>query len=245
VELGALDVESVNDGLAAILPDAVTQDTVARTLGGAGVTLSPAVARDSDSVWLVNQRAVRIGSLLITPPEVAAPPGALRLTDSNAFGTGHHPTTALCIEVLEDILGVEPVASLLDVGTGSGILALAALKMGIPQAVGLDVDVDALEIAAENARLNDLADRLQLVHGGLDNVSGLWPLVVANVLAAPLIQMMPLLVRRVESHGRMILSGIPRSVESEVRNRYEHLGMRHIGSKERSGWVMLMARASW
>jgi ribosomal protein L11 methyltransferase len=245
VELGALDVESVNDGLAAILPDALTQDIVARTLGTADVTASAAVARDSDSVWLVRPQAVRIGSLLITPPEVAAPPGALRLRDSNAFGTGHHPTTALCIEALEDNLGVEPVANVLDVGTGSGILALAALKMGVPQAVGLDVDADALEVAAENARLNDLADRLQLVHGGLDAVGGLWPLVAANVLAAPLIQMMPLLVRRMESHGRLILSGISRSVESEVRNTYEHLGMRHMGSKEREGWVMLMAQASW
>ena len=227
------------------LPDTVTQDTVARSLGVAGVTVSPAVARDSDSVWLLSPRAVRIGSIVIAPPEIAAPPGALRLRDSNAFGTGHHPTTALCIEALEEILAVERIASILDVGTGSGILALAALRMGVPQAVGLDIDADALKVAAENARLNNLTDRLQLVNGGPDAVSGVWPLVVANVLAAPLIEMAPLLVRRVGSHGRLILSGIPRSVESEVRKAYEHLGMRHIGSEERAGWVMLIARASW
>ena len=245
VELGALDVESLGDALAAILPDTVTQETVARTLGVAGVIASPAIARDSDSVWLLSPRAIRIGSIMIAPPEVAAPPGALRLRDSDAFGTGHHPTTALCIEALEAILRVEYIASVLDVGTGSGILALAALRMGVPQAVGVDIDANALKIAAENTRLNDLVDRLQLVHGGPDLVSGLWPLVVANVLAAPLIQMMPLLVRRVESHGRLILSGIPRSVESEVRNAFEHLGMRHVDSKERAGWVMLLAVASW
>ena len=245
VQVGALDVETVGDGLAAILPDTVTPDTVARSLGVAGVTVSPAVARDSDSVWLLSPRAVRIGSMVIAPPEMVAPSGALRLRDSNAFGTGHHPTTALCIEALEELLTVERIVSILDIGTGSGILALAALRMGVPDAVGLDIDPDSLKAAAENARLNNLTERLKLVNGEPDAVSGVWPLVVANVLAAPLIAMAPLLVRRVASHGRLILSGIPRSVESEVRKAYEHLGMRYISSEERAGWTMLIARASW
>lgn len=246
VQLGALDIEPVGDGLAAILPDAVTQDTLARTLGMvAGVTVSPAVARDSDSVWLLTPRAVRIGSILIAPADVAAPPEALRLMDSSAFGTGHHPTTALCIEALEEILTVERISSVLDVGTGSGVLALAALRMGVPHAVGLDVDADALKVAVENARLNYLTDRLQLIHGGPDVATGSGELVVANVAAAPLIEMAPFIVRRVGNGGRLILSGIPQSAEAEVRNAYEHLGMRRIRSEERGGWVMLMARASW
>jgi ribosomal protein L11 methyltransferase len=245
VQLGALDVESGSDGLAALLPDAVTEDTVSRVFGAVAVTVSPAVARDSDSVWLLSPRAVRIGGVLIATPEIAVPPDALRLRDSNIFGTGHHPTTALCIEALEEILAVERMASVLDVGTGTGILALAALWMGASQAVGLDIDDAALRVAAENARLNSLADRLLLVHGGPDVVSGVWPLVVANVLAAPLIEMAPLIVRRVGHRGWLILSGIPCSVESEVRKAYEHLGMRHIDRKERAGWVMLIAQASW
>ena len=245
VQLGALDVDSVGDGLAAILPDAVTQETVTRAFGAAGVTVSPAVARDSDSVWLLSPRAVRIGSVVIAAPEIAAPSDALRLADAGAFGTGHHPTTALCIETLEEVLAFERIASVLDVGTGSGILALAALRMGVPQAVGVDIEVDALKVAAENARLNGLADRLQLIHGGADVVNDVWPLVLANVLAAPLIEMAPLLVRRVGSEGLLILSGIPCSVESQVRQAFEHFGMRHLRSKERAGWVMLMLRASW
>jgi ribosomal protein L11 methyltransferase len=245
VQLGALDIDSVGDGLAAILPDAVTQDTVKCAFGAAGVTVSPAVARDSDSVWLLSPRTVRVGSLLIAGPDIAAPPETLRLTNADAFGTGHHPTTALCIEMLEEVLAVERIANVLDVGTGSGILALAALKMGVPQAVGVDIAADALKVAAENARLNGLSDRLELVHGGADAVTGVWPVVLANVLAAPLIEMAPLLVRRVGSQGLLILSGIPCSVESQVRRAFEHLGMRHLRSKERAGWVMLMLRASW
>ena len=245
VQLGALDIEPVGDGLAAIIPDGVTPDAVAGALGVASVTVSPAVARDSGSVWLLSPRAVRIGSVLIAPPEVSAPPGALRLTDSTAFGTGHHPTTALCIEAIEEALTIAVPDSVLDVGTGSGVLALTALMMGVSRAVGLDIDVDALKIAAEHARLNNLADRLQFVLGGPDVVSGAWPLVVANVLAAPLIEMAPVLVRRVGGRGRLILSGISWSLESEVRQTYQQLGMRHIRSETRAGWTVLVAQASW
>src|SRR4029077_6871615 len=129
VQLGALDVESVSNGLAAIIPDGVTPEAVAVALDRAGVTVSPAVARDNGSVWLLSPRAVRIGSFLIAPPDVAAPAGALRLTDSTAFGTGHHPTTALCIEAIAEALTIAVPDSVLDVGTGSGVLALAALMM--------------------------------------------------------------------------------------------------------------------
>ncbi len=245
VELGALDIELVNDGLAAIMPDGVTQDTVAGALVGSGVTVSAAVARDNNSVWLLSPQAVRIGSVVIASPELAVSSEALRLTDSKAFGTGHHPTTALCVEGLEEILSFERLDSVLDVGTGSGILALTALMMGVPQAVGLDTDANALRVAAENARLNNLADRLQLVLGGPDVVDGSWPLIVANVLAAPLMDMAPVLVRRLGRRGRLILSGIPSSLGSEVRRTYQDLGMRHIESKTRGGWTMLTAQASW
>jgi ribosomal protein L11 methyltransferase len=104
------------------------------------MTVSPAVARDNGSVWLVSPRTVRIGSVLIVPPEVAAPLNALRLTDSTAFGTGHHPTTALCVEALEEAFTIAVPDSILDVGTGSGVLALTALMIGVSRAVGLDID---------------------------------------------------------------------------------------------------------
>jgi ribosomal protein L11 methyltransferase len=245
VQLGALDIELTGDRLAAIIPDSVKPDAVARALGVASVTVSAAIARDNGSVWLLNPRAVRIGRVLIATPEVASPPDALILTDSAAFGTGHHPTTVLCIEALEEALTIEVPGRVLDVGTGSGILALAVLKMGVPQAVGLDIDADALKIAAYHARLNGLSDRLQLVFGGPDVVSGVWPLVVANVLAAPLIEMAPVLVRRVGNRGRLILSGIATSLEPEVLQAYQRLGMRHIRSESRTGWTVLVVQASW
>jgi ribosomal protein L11 methyltransferase len=245
VQLGALDIERAGDRLAAIVPDGVTPDAVAHALGVTRVTVSAAMARDKGSVWLLSPRPVRIGTVLISPPAVTGPTDALILTDSAAFGTGHHPTTALCVEALEEALTIEVPGSVLDVGTGSGILALAVLKMGVPIAVGLDIDADALKIAADHAQLNGLSDRLQLMFGGPDTVSGVWPLVVANVLAAPLIEMAPVLVRRVGSRGRLILSGIATSLESEVLQAYQRLGMRHIRSESRAGWTVLVIQASW
>lgn len=245
VQLGALDIEQVPGRLAAIIPDSVTSEAVARALGLDHVTVSSAVGRDNGSVWLVTPRAVHIGRVVIAPTDVPAPPGALRLTDSTAFGTGHHPTTALCIEALEESVAPAVPESILDIGTGSGVLALAALIMGVARAMGIDIDAGALRIAAEHARLNNLADRLELMQAGPENIEGTWPLVVANVLAAPLIEMAPALVKRVGSRSRLILSGIPRSLGSEVVETYQHLGMRHIRSETRSGWTVLVFQASW
>jgi ribosomal protein L11 methyltransferase len=230
VELGALDIEVDGGRLAAIIPDGVTPEVVAYALGVNNVNVSPAVGRDNGSVWLVSPRAA---------------PKGLRLTDSSVFGTGHHPTTALCLEALEEILSAALPDSILDVGTGSGVLALAALKMGVRRAVGLDIDADALETAAENARLNNLSDRIQFVLGGPNAVDGVWPLVIANILAAPLIEIAPVLVRRVGNRGRLILSGIAGPLESETTHAYWRLGMRHIRSETRAGWMVLVFQASW
>jgi ribosomal protein L11 methyltransferase len=245
VQLGALDIEAANAGLAAIMPDAITPDAVCSALAVSNFAVSPAVPRDNGSVWLLSPRTIRIGSIVIAPPEVAAPTGAIRLTDSSAFGTGHHPTTVLCVEALEEALTISTPESVLDVGTGSGVLAFAALMLGVPQAVGLDIDAHALKIAAEHARLNNVAGRLRLVLGGPDAVEGTWPLVIANVLAAPLIEMAPILVRRVACRGQLMLSGIPSSLESEVTRAYERLGMRGFRSETRAGWTVLVAQASW
>ena len=125
------------------------------------------------------------------------------------------------------------------------MLALAALLMGVPRALGLDIDADALRAAAENARLNALNRRLQLVRGGPDAVTGTWPLVVANLLAAPLVELAPVLVRRVGHHGRLVVSGIQSSVEGDVDRAYRRLGMQQVRAQSRAGWSALVLQASW
>src|SRR6185436_15819163 len=138
LQCGALDVEKVSNGLAAIIPDGVTPDSVASALGTVNIAVSSATARDNGSVWLLTPRAVQIGRVRIAPSAVDAPPDVLILTDSMAFGTGHHPTTVLCVEAIEEAVDSAVFDSILDVGTGSGVLALAALKLGVPRAMGLD-----------------------------------------------------------------------------------------------------------
>jgi ribosomal protein L11 methyltransferase len=246
VELGALDVERLqDDAIAAVMPDGVTPERIAQALGHERIAASPAVGRDADSVWLVSPRAVRVGRLSIVPGHAEADPGVLRLIDARAFGTGLHPTTALCLEALDEATQPFVPDAVLDVGTGSGVLALAALTMGVPHAMGIDVDEEAVDVARENAWLNGMSGRLELAVGSPDLVSGTWPLVFANILAAPLIEMAPVLVRRVAHHGRLVLSGIPSSVEPDVSAAYRRLGMRSVEIKSSAGWVALVLQASW
>lgn len=246
VELGAIDVERSHDGgIAALIPDGVALEQVASAVGVKEISVSPATGRDDGSVWILSARPVRIGRLRIVPAHTEAGPDALRLIDAAAFGTGLHPTTALCLEALEETVQMVIPDSVLDVGTGSGVLALAALMMGVPQALGVDVDDEALRVAAVNARLNGMERRLQLVSGRPDAATGSWPLVLANVLAAPLIEMAPALVRRVGHQGRLVLSGIPSSVAPDVDDAYRRLGMRQVRVTSRAGWVALVLEASW
>jgi ribosomal protein L11 methyltransferase len=246
VELGAIDVElSPGGGVAALIPDNVTPDRVAAALGVDDVPVRPAIGRDAGSVWILRPRPARIGRVRLVPSDTEAEPGALRLIDAAAFGTGLHPTTALCLEELAEAVQIARPDAVLDVGTGSGVLALAALLMGVPRALGIDIDDEALRVAAENARINGLDGRLQLTRGGPETVAGTWPLVLANVLAALLVEMAPALVRRVGHQGRLVLSGIPRSVERDVDETYRRLGMRHVCVKSRAGWVALVLEASW
>ena len=153
VDLGAIDVERVREhGIAALMPDSLAPDRLAHALGVDHLAVSPATGRDADSVWVLSPRPVRVGRLRIAPADAKAEPGVLRLLDGSAFGTGLHPTTALCLDALDDAVRSAVPEAVLDVGTGSGILTLGALMLGVPRAMALDVDEESLRVAADNAR---------------------------------------------------------------------------------------------
>jgi ribosomal protein L11 methyltransferase len=246
IELGALDVEIGADGdIAAVMPDSVAADAIATAFDGARITVSAAVSRDDGSVWVLRPRACQIAGLEIVPIDQGASPDALRLVDATAFGTGMHPTTALCLAAIAELIAAESPEAMLDVGTGSGVLALAALKLGVPRATAIDVDAAALAVAAENARINGLSERLELRHGGPDSLTDTWPLVAANVLAAPLIEMAPAIVRRVASRGHVVLSGIPGGLAAEVSLGYRAAGLVPLQTRTSAGWRAVVFRASW
>lgn len=156
-------------------------------------------------------------------PEEAAQPGAavVRLDPGLAFGSGTHPTTALCLRWLDALSshGLLRDARVLDFGCGSGILALAALKLGAARATGIDNDPQALIATRDNATRNDVADRLD-VYLPQDAPQGTYPVVVANILATALEQLADTLAARVAPGGRIALSGILAGQEPPLLARY-------------------------
>ena len=151
----------------------------------------------------------------------AVAPAIVRLDPGLAFGSGTHPTTALCLQWLdtlatEGMLGGQRV---LDFGCGSGILALTALKLGAAHAVGVDNDPQALLATHDNAQRNEVADRLA-VYLPADEPVATYPVVVANILASALVALADTLAARVAPGGRIAMSGILAGQEDEVIARY-------------------------
>ena len=245
IDLGALDIDRAGDALAALMPDAVSAAAVASALGLPDINVSAAVGRDDQSVWMLSPRPIQTRTFTIVPAELPTVTGAIRIGSGGAFGSGFHATTALCLEAIEDLLDAAIPSRMLDVGTGSGILSLAALHRGVAVAIGLDVDAAALRVAAANARLNGRADMFLLVRGGPEAVRDRFPLVVANIRAADLMELAPVLARRVGTGGRLLLSGIAASVADDVARTYRRLGMTQTGRGERDGWTALVFSPSW
>ena len=161
-----------------------------------------------------------------------------------AFGTGHHPTTNLCLQAMVQLkdLGSWPAGeTFLDVGTGSGILAVAAARLGA-SSVALDIDPVALDNARENVRANEAAHAVSLVCGDVACLRSerRYPLVVANILAGPLIRMAPVLTGLVLPEGALILSGVLTSQVDSVRRAYAVHGLGEPRIEHLGEWASLM-----
>jgi ribosomal protein L11 methyltransferase len=174
-----------------------------------------------ERVWLDDWKSMRFGERLWVCPTVAAPPASpnsvvVWLDPGLAFGTGTHPTTALCLEVLDslDLSG----RLVIDYGCGSGILAIAALKLGASHAVAVDLDSQARLATRENALRNGVAANLDI-----QDVDAALPpadCVLANILAGPLIELAPVLTAACKPGGDLVLSGILSVQEASVKERY-------------------------
>ena len=165
----------------------------------------------------------------------------LRLDPGLAFGTGTHPTTALCLEWLDGlaVAGELDGREVLDVGCGSGILAIAALKLGAKRATGSDIDPQALTASRDNAERNEVEeDRLTLYYPEQLSADR-YPIVVANILAGPLIELAPTIAGHVAPGGRLALSGILAHQADEVLEAYLAQGLSMAEPEEREGWVRL------
>jgi ribosomal protein L11 methyltransferase len=192
--------------------------------------------------WLKDFRPLRFGQRLCVAPAGQRPdppvPVVLELDPGLAFGTGTHATTAMCLEWLDGrIQGGERV---LDYGCGSGILALAALKLGALSAVAFDIDPQALIATRENAAKNRLELRVD-VAARVEAVTGAFDVVLANILAGPLAELAPRFARLARIGGEILLAGLLTRQAPEVAQAYEPWF--DIDPKaEREGWTLLAGR---
>lgn len=198
---------------------------------------------DWSTAWRARIRSTRVGGLWVGPPWETAPAGTVSLTiePKMAFGTGDHPTTALCLAAVEAFCSAHPGASVLDVGTGTGVLALMARKLGAIRVVGVDNDPMSVTLAQENAALNGI-EGAELSGASLDTVDGQFDLVLANILANALVELAPALVQH--TRVRLVLAGVLIHQEDEVREAFERAGAVSDGGDRIDDWVRLDFRVS-
>lgn len=195
--------------------------------------------QDWSNSWKSRIRPITVGRLWVGPPwERSAAPQekvAVVVEPKMAFGTGDHPTTMLCLEALDEYLAAHPGASVLDVGTGTGVLAIAARKLGASRVVGTDNDPVAVELAQECALENLGASSIEISGASLEELPGTFDLVLANILANTLLELAPAL--SLKARDRLVLSGLLLSQREEVEAAYRKQGLFPHGHREMGEWL--------
>jgi ribosomal protein L11 methyltransferase len=224
----------------------------ARAIIGCGapelhVNISEVQPADWVAMALDGLPAVRAGRFVVAGAHALAMESGGRkriwIEASEAFGTGHHGTTKGCLLALEDVLRKRRVRKVLDVGAGSGVLAIAAAKAGA-HALAIEIDPRAAHIAGVNARQNHLANRVRVIAGdGARFIAGKqFDLVFANILMRPLIGLAPRLVPVVAPGGTLVLSGLLRTQAPLVRLAYASRGLILEHMIKREAWATLVWR---
>ncbi|MFL5349059.1 MAG: 50S ribosomal protein L11 methyltransferase [Hyalangium sp.] len=240
-------VRGPNPGEAIVIAYFEEQDTaeaareqVAGDFPGARLLLEEKPQQDWSNEWKALIKSVQVGRLWVGPPWEAdsAPKDKVRIViePKMAFGTGDHPTTSLCLAAIDAYLGSHPGASVLDVGTGTGVLAIAAKKLGAGRVVGTDNDPMSVELAHENAAVNGTPE-LELSGKELTQVKGPFELVVANILANTLIALAPLIAPKVKE--RLVLAGVLAHQKAEVEAAYRAQGLVPEAGAAQGEWVRL------
>ena len=199
--------------------------------------------------WKEHYKPIPIGEKLIIVPAWLESPDAtripIRIDPGMAFGTGTHPTTQLCLELLEKY--IQPGMDVIDLGCGSGILSIGALKLGARRALAVDIDQAAVDASLENARANGITDGILTGLGSVDEIlAGNFafkqaPLVLANILANVLIQLFSGgMGKLVSKNGVLILSGILQEQSDPVCQAAEAQGFKLLEKRQIGDWVALV-----
>jgi ribosomal protein L11 methyltransferase len=215
--------------------------------GGLTVLVEPLADADWLAMALSGLPPVREGRFFVhgvhDKGQVPASAVALRIEAGAAFGTGHHGTTAGCLRAYHDLLKARRFGRVLDVGCGTGVLAIAAARTGSAKAVGTDIDAPSVRIANENARENRSTARFVHASGLNDRAvrrDAPYDLVFANILAPPLVALSQDIKQALRPGGVAILSGLLRTQERRVKAAYLSKGFRVVRRIHRDAWATLV-----
>lgn len=199
---------------------------------------------DWQNAWKKYYHAMDIGNRLAIVPgweEYQTDRTVITMDPGMAFGTGTHETTSLCLEVLDE--RVQGGERMLDIGTGSGILAIAALKLGAAEAEGVDIDPMCVRTAGENAARNGVQDRLKVLVGDLsDKASGVYNIITANIVAAAILSLAPHVPALMAPGAVFVASGIIDTRKEEVLAGLRAAGLDPFDVREKRGWVCVVCR---
>lgn len=196
-------------------------------------------------IWRKHYRPIELGNVLICPAWIERKPkeGQVEIIiDSNmAFGTGEHETTSMVISLMQNY--VKDVETVIDVGTGSGILGIAAAKLGAKKVVMTDIDYVAVKSAKHNCEINGVADKCEVdLNNLLDDKSITGDLVLANITADVLLILSESIPSRVKNGGVLIMSGIIKSRVNEVIDRYSAIDFELVQRKDEGEWIALVMK---
>ncbi len=203
--------------------------------------------RDQDwtAQWKKQIPVLHLGQRMVIKPSwrsytPASDELILEMDPGTAFGTGLHPTTQLCVLATEAL--VRPNTEVLDLGTGTGILAMTAAKLGARHILAVDNDGDAVIAARRNAAANQLSRQIDIVHGSLEDVTAVYDLVLANILAPIIISMAKSgLAERIRHGGTLVVSGILEEQADDVAAALSATGLQVTERRQQEEWVALIA----
>jgi ribosomal protein L11 methyltransferase len=211
-----------------------------------GLTLRYLEDEDWANAWKQYFKPMKLGKRLVIKPswETYVPEGeevVLELDPGMAFGTGGHPTTQLCLLALEN--SVQPGMRVADIGTGSGILSLAAAKLGAKEVLATDIDRLPRTIAQENVARNGLEETISVLEmEPFDALAQNCDLIVANIVANTIIEIAPTVAPRLKPEGIFIACGIVEEHENPVRDALTAVGLTHVETLREDIWVCLVSR---
>ena len=215
-------------------------------LGTGRMTLTSVHEEDWANSWKKYFKPMKIGQRIVVKPtwEEYQPQGnevILELDPGMASGTGTHQTTILCIKALERL--VEPHYRILDIGCGTGILAISSLLLGAQHAVAVDIDPDAVRIARENAMQNGVLSRIDIVQGNLlDNVKGKYDLIVANIIADTIIELGALVKDFLNDNGFFVASGIILDRLNDVMEAFKEQNYSNVEYQILDEWAAVVVK---